>query len=420
MRLLRRKSYKLFAPVQGAHQNAHFLPADPAEVAAAVAEAAAARMPLSITGLASKAALGRPVKAARRLDLSRLAGITFYEPEELVFSALAGTPVETIEAMLAATAQELPFEPMSFAALYGTGQGTLGGAIMANVSGPRRIKAGAARDFVLGIKAVSGRGEAFKAGGRVVKNVTGYDLSRGLAGSFGTLAVATEITLKVLPAAETSATLILENLEPARAVEALCAAMGAPVDVSGAAHLPPCRGKNARLCDGGHGRAARRVRAFRRRALGAARNHVEAFRASRAARRAASQTLWRAIRDVAPLAEPPRQNHLESFRGAHQRTKGCFGDRQRARHRDYVRLVGRFGLARTRSLRADAAAGLIRRAIAQQGGGHATLIRAPADMRAEVPVFEPQPAALAALSRRLKDAFDPYGILEPRRMWAEF
>ncbi len=218
-----------------------FLPAEPAEVAECVAEAAARRTPLSIIGLGSKTALGRPVKNAGRLDLSRLDGVTFYESGELVFSALAGTPIETIETMLAKNAQELAFEPMSFAALYGTGSGTIGGAIMANLSGPRRIKAGAARDFVLGVKAVSGRGEAFKAGGRVVKNVTGYDLSRGLAGSFGTLAVATEVTLKVLPRGETSATLILTGLDPAPAVKALCAAMGAPADVSGAAHLPPSR-----------------------------------------------------------------------------------------------------------------------------------------------------------------------------------
>src|ERR1700732_3826459 len=133
-------------------------------------------------------------------------------------------PIETSETMPPKNAQELAFEPMSFAALYGTGSGTIGGSIMANLSGPRRIKAGAARDFVLGVKAVSGRGEAFKAGGRVVKNVTGYDLSRGLAGSFGTLAIATEVTLKVLPRGETSASLLLFGLGPGSATKALCAA----------------------------------------------------------------------------------------------------------------------------------------------------------------------------------------------------
>ena len=282
----------------------YFLPADPAEVAAHVAEAAAARTPLSIVGLASKADLGRPVKNAGSLDLSRLAGVTFYEPEELVVSALAGTPLETIEAQLAKNAQELPFEPLSFAALYGTGSGTLGGCLMTNLSGPRRIKAGAARDFVLGLKAVSGRGEVFKAGGRVVKNVTGYDLPRGLAGSFGTLAVATEITLKVLPRAETSVTLFLENLDPPRAVEALCAAMGAPVDVSGAAHLPPFAAKaqgfataiTALRLEGFAPSVAER---FERLAA-----LLKPFAPAGRLDAAASQALWRAIRDVTPLAEP--------------------------------------------------------------------------------------------------------------------
>jgi glycolate oxidase FAD binding subunit len=394
------------------------IPADPAEVAAYVGEAAAAHTPLSITGLASKAALGRPVKAARRLDLSRLAGVTFYEPEELVFSALAGTPIEDIEALIAKNAQELPFEPMSFAALYGTGPGTLGGCLMTNLSGPRRIKAGAARDFVLGVKAVSGRGDVFKAGGRVVKNVTGYDLSRGLAGSFGTLAVATEITLKVLPRAETSATLLLENLDPVRAVEALCAAMGAPVDVSGAAHLPPHAAKSQGF--------ATAITALR--LEGFAPSVTERFERLEALLKTfapvgrldapASQALWRAIRDVAPLAAPPEiiwkisvaptaGPKLASAIGSAHNIEALF---------DWSGGLVWIALDPC----ADAAAGLIRQAIVHHGGGHATLVRAPSEMRAEVPVFEPQPAPLAALSRRLKEAFDPYGILEPRRMWAEF
>ena len=396
-----------------------FLPRDPAEVAALVAEAAAKRTPLSITGLASKTALGRPVKNAGRLDLSRLAGVTFYEPEELVFSALAGTPVETIDSLLAANAQELPFEPMSFAALYGTGPGTLGGAIMANVSGPRRIKAGAARDFVLGIKAVSGRGEAFKAGGRVVKNVTGYDLSRGLAGSFGTLAVATEITLKVLPRAETSVTLLLENLDPGRAVEALCAAMGAPVEVSGAAHLPPGAAKTQGFATA---ITALRLEGFApsiaeryERLAGLLKSYAPARRLAAPA----SQTLWRAIRDVTPLAEP-RDKIIWRISVA-----PTSGPKVAAAINSAYPAEALFdwsgGLVwLALDPCADAAAGFIRQTIAQHGGGHATLVRAPVETRARIPVFEPQPAALATLSRRLKEAFDPFGILEPRRIGTEF
>jgi glycolate oxidase FAD binding subunit len=397
----------------------HFLPAGPADVAAFVTEAAAARTPLSITGLASKAALGRPVKNALRLDLSALAGVTFYEPDELVFSALAGTPVETIEALLAGNAQELPFEPMSFGALYGTGPCTLGGCLMTNLSGPRRIKAGAARDFVLGIKAVSGRGEVFKAGGRVVKNVTGYDLPRGLAGSFGTLAVATEITFKVLPRAETSATLILENLDPARAAEALCAAMGAPVDVSGAAHLPPTAAKTQGF--------ATAITALRLEGFAPSVTErcerlavmLKAFAPAGQLEAPASQTLWRAIRDVTPLTEP-RDKIIWKISvppTAGPKVTAAIGGSHNAEAM-FDWSGGLVWLAIDPC--ADAAAAVIRHAIAQHGGGHATLVRAPAETRATIPVFEPLPAALACLSRRLKDAFDPHAILEPRRMWAEF
>jgi glycolate oxidase FAD binding subunit len=396
-----------------------FLPAEPAEVAECVIEAAANRTPLSITGLGSKAALGRPMKNAGRLDLSRLNGVTFYESGELVFSALAGTPIETIETMLTKNAQELAFEPMSFAALYGTGSGTLGGTIMANLSGPRRIKAGAARDFVLGVKAVSGRGKAFKAGGRVVKNVTGYDLSRGLAGSFGTLAIATEVTLKVLPRGETSATLILTGLDPAPAIKALCAAMGAPADVSGAAHLPPFAAKTQ-----GYSTSitALRLEGFSPSVAGRLDRLEAMFKATAPMARLdapASQKLWRAIRDVEPLAYP-REKIIWKISVAP--TAGPKVAEMAARAHDANTLFDWSGGLVWLALDPcpGAAASLIRQAVAENGGGHATLIRAPAEIRGGIPVFEPQPQGLAALSRRLKDAFDPYAILEPRRMWAEF
>ncbi|WGJ13456.1 glycolate oxidase subunit GlcE [Methylocapsa sp. D3K7] len=396
-----------------------FHPADPVEVAAFIADAAAAHSSLSITGLASKAALGRPVKTERHLDLSRLSGVLFYEPDELVISALAGTPIEDITALLAENAQELPFEPPSFADLYGTGSGTLGGCLMTNCSGPRRIKAGAVRDFVLGIKAVSGRGEVFKAGGRVVKNVTGYDLPRGLAGSFGTLAVATEITLKVLPRAETSATLILENLDPGRAVEALCAAMGAPVDVSGAAHLPLAAATaqgfatpiTALRLEGFAPSVAERLDRLA--------TQLKPFGAAERLSEDSSQTLWRAIRDVTPLA---RQAEKIIWKISVAPTSGPKIAEAVAHVHSTEALFDWSGGLVWLALDPcpDAAASLIRQAVAQYGGGHATLIHAPVETRAAVPIFEPQPPALAGLSRRLKDAFDPHGILEPRRMWAEF
>ncbi|MCI0736784.1 MAG: FAD-binding protein [Beijerinckiaceae bacterium] len=397
----------------------HFIPASPAEAAEAVAAAAAAHIPLSITGLGSKAALGRPVKNPCRLDLSRLSGISFYEPEELVLSALAGTPIESIEALLAENGQELAFEPISFAALYGTGSGTIGGCLMANLSGPRRIKAGAVRDFVLGVKAVSGRGEIFKAGGRVVKNVTGYDLSRGIAGSFGTLAAATEVTLKVLPRGETEATLILLGLDPGPAVRALCSAMGAPADVSGAAHLPPFAARSQGFS---HAITALRIEGFAPSVAGRL-DLLEAllkdFAPLERLDATGSLLLWRAIRDAAPLAEP-RDKIIWRISVAPAAGPKIAGAVARAHHSEA--LFDWSGGLVWLALDAcpDAAARLFREAVARHGGGHATLVRAPLAMRETIPVFEPQPEGLAALSRRLKDAFDPYAILEPRRMWAEF
>src|SRR5258708_22333713 len=156
---------------------------------------------LEIVGRGTKRTLGRPAQSDATLDLSGLSGVTLYEPEELVLSAKAGTPLAEIETLLAASAQELAFEPMDYGPLLGSpaGRGTIGGVVGANLSGPRRIKAGAARDHFLGACAISGRGEIFKTGGRVVKNVTGYDLCKLLAGSWGTLGAMTDITLKTLP-----------------------------------------------------------------------------------------------------------------------------------------------------------------------------------------------------------------------------
>src|SRR5215813_10258866 len=194
---------------------------------------------LDLIGHGSKRAIGRPAQSDLTLDLSGLTGVTLYEPEELVLAARAGTPLAEIEALIAAQGQMLAFEPMDYAPLLGgpSGRATIGGVLAANLSGPRRLKAGAARDHFLGFSAVSGRGESFKSGGRVVKNVTGYDLCKLLAGSWGTLAAMTDVTIKTLPRPETEATVLVLGLAPARAADAMAAAMGSSGDVSGAAHL---------------------------------------------------------------------------------------------------------------------------------------------------------------------------------------
>src|SRR4051812_39142184 len=195
---------------------------------------------LEVAGQGSKRAVGRPSQTDLTLDMSALTGVTLYEPAELVLSARAGTPLAEIEAELEMHNQQLGFEPADYGPLLGggAGGGTIGGVIAANLSGPRRIKAGAARDHFLGLTAVTGRGETIKSGGRVVKNVTGYDLCKLLAGSWGTLAAMTEVTLKALPAPETEETVLIRGLDSARAVAAMTSAMGSSCDVSGAAHLP--------------------------------------------------------------------------------------------------------------------------------------------------------------------------------------
>src|SRR3954447_18664709 len=217
-----------------------FTPADLNELRDAVAEALAAEEPLEVVAGGSKRALSRPLQTPHTLDLSRLARIRDYAPSELVLTAGAATPLAEIERVLAENGQMLAFEPPGWCGLLGVEDAppTLGGVLACNLSGPRRIKAGAARDHFLGFRAVSGRAEIFKAGGKVVKNVTGYDLPKLMAGSYGTLAALEEVTIKVLPRPETACTVMLCGLDPAPAVERLSRALASPHEVSGAAYLP--------------------------------------------------------------------------------------------------------------------------------------------------------------------------------------
>src|SRR5438477_3715821 len=218
-----------------------FAPSDLSELRDAVAEALAAEEPVEVVGGGSKRGLGRPLQTAHTLDLSRLSGIRDYAPSELVLTAGAATPLAEIERALAEQGQMLAFEPPDWRGLLGVEEAepTLGGILACNLSGPRRIKAGAARDHFLGFRAVSGRGEIFKAGGKVVKNVTGYDLSKLMAGSYGTLAALEEVTVRALPRPEAVATVLFAGVAPAAAVRLMAAALGSSHEVSGAAYLPP-------------------------------------------------------------------------------------------------------------------------------------------------------------------------------------
>ncbi|MER8425660.1 FAD-binding protein [Mesorhizobium sp. M1403] len=397
-----------------------FTPTTSAETLSTIAWAAAEDWPLEILGHGSKRGIGRPQQSEHTLDLSNLSGVTLYEPAELVLSAKAGTPLAAIESLLAENGQQLAFEPMDYGPLLGgePGRGTIGGVLAANLSGPRRLKAGAARDHILGIAAVSGRGEAFKSGGRVVKNVTGYDLSKLMANSWGTLAVFTDVTFKVLPAAETEVTLAIRGLLDDHATAAMALALGSSAEVSSAAHLP--ERVAARVAGGSLGSDAATLL------------RIEGFGPSVAYRIAAlkdllknagplqeisgsvSYSVWRDIRDCAPFADgserpvwrvsmAPSQGHLMVLALRMQAAVDAFYDWQG-------------GLIWLRMQQDDPEAGLLRGLIRKHGGGHATLARATPAHRAAIPVFEPQAPPLAALSARLKAEFDPKNILNPGRM----
>ncbi len=395
-----------------------FSPQDEAGVVDAVQEALAGSTPLEIIGHGSKRGIGHRVDAGHVLDVSELKGVTLYEPDELVLSAKAGTPMAVIEKLLSDNDQCFHFEPMDYGPLLSgeSGRGTIGGALAANLSGPRRLKAGAARDHVLGVRVVSGRGELFKSGGRVVKNVTGYDLSKGMANSWGTLGVATEVTFKVLPKPETAATLAVRGLTDEQAVRAMAMAMGSREEVASAAHLPPTVAN--RFLDGKLGWEAAtvlRLEGFapsvehRSRQLQALLGGVVDV-----LNEAQSHQLWREVRDVLPYANAGDNRAV--WRVSMAPMLGwCMVD-------EFRRYAGvdafydwQGGLIWMR-MEADPEAQTLRQLIAKYGGGHATLVRAPESVRSSVEVFEPQPAALAALSQRLKHQFDPENILNPGRM----
>jgi glycolate oxidase FAD binding subunit len=402
-------------------------PRDAKDVEAAVQWLLAEGKAAEIVGHGSKQAIGRPAQTDLTLDLSGLSDVTLYEPEELVLSAKAGTPLAEIEALVAAKGQQLAFEPMDCAGVLGgiAGRGTIGGVLAANLAGPRRIKAGAARDHLLGFSAVSGRGESFKSGGRVVKNVTGYDLCKLMAGSWGTLAAMTEVTLKVLPAPETEETVLVRGLAPEQAVAAMTTAMGSACDLSGAAHLPA--GVAARLPAGSAASAGDAVTALRLEGFAPSVTHrrrlVEAMMSPLGEvvtiDASASRALWTAVRDVTPFAAGRRGGEGPLWRISTAPSRGAELGALIAGKAEAEMLYDWAGGLIWLALEArdDAGAALVRQAVAATGG-HATLIRAPAAARAVAQVFSPQDAAVAALTKRIKASFDPSGVLNPGRMWA--
>ncbi len=395
-----------------------FAPGNEEDLRAVIEQACADGQSLDLVGSGSKRSLGRPIEADGKLDLSGIKGVVDYEPAELVLTAKPGTPLAEIESLLSDADQALAFEPPDYSELLGGEQsGTLGGMIACNLSGPRRLKAGAARDHLLGFRGVTGHGRAFKSGGKVVKNVTGYDLSKLVTGSMGTLAALSEVSIKTLPKPETTWTLVLRGLDDQGALVAMTKAITSSQEISAAAHLPAS--VPARL---GFGNAS--LTALRLEGPGPS---VEARFGSLAKdlgggdklEDKGSLTLWRGLRDVAPLTSasdqavwrlsvPPKAGPsvVAAIRAALEIT--YFFDW----------AGGLIWLAT--SDHGDAGAKVIRGAIVEAPlatSGHAILVRAPERIRAHVPVFHPQPGPLEALTKRVKESFDPHRVLNPGRMY---
>ncbi|MFF8799921.1 MULTISPECIES: glycolate oxidase subunit GlcE [unclassified Methylobacterium] len=391
-----------------------YAPANEQEAAAIVAQAAGRSEPLRLVGGGTKAALGRPPQDEATLSAAGLTGITLYEPAEMVVAARAGTPLAEVEALLAERGQMLPFEPMDHRPLLAsTGEPSFGAVAAANNSGPRRINAGAARDSLIGVRFVNGRGQPIKSGGRVMKNVTGLDLVKLMAGSWGTLGLLTEVTFKVLPKQEQTSTLVLPGLDDTAAVEALCAALGSPFELTGAAHLPAGIG-------GPEARTLMRVEGFAKSVayrLGELRRLLRRYGEPRIVEGEEGAALWRAVRDATPLAEP---REAAIWRISTAPTRGPAVTAAIAAGRParwfYDWGGGLIWLATEAS--DDAGAAAIRAAVKAAGSGHATLVRAPDALRAAIPVFDPLPEPLMRITAGIKAAHDPAGIFNPGRMYA--
>jgi glycolate oxidase FAD binding subunit len=393
---------------------------DEADAVDAICAAKAKGDCCAIVGGGSKSGLGRYAPQARALSTAALTGVTLYEPDELVLSARAGVPLSEIEALLDRHGQQLAFEPMDYGRLFGAEMGgaTIGGAIAVNAAGPRRIKAGAARDHLLGFRCVTGRGELVKSGGRVMKNVTGYDLSKLVCGSYGTLALLTELTLKVLPKPQTECTLLVIGADEAESLALLRRATATPCEPSALAMLPAgaalaldADAAAIRLEGPAISVTARRDDLVARLARGGPRfETLDEYD---------SAALWRGLRDAAPVAA----NAGQIWRISVAPSEG-FAVVERIRRTGAPVLVHFYdwagGLIWLRLETAPDAHAAVVRGVVDACGGHATLIRASAETRATVDVFHPQPAALAALTRRVKASFDPAHVLERGRMRAEF
>ncbi len=398
-------------------------PANEAELITALTAAVKQKTTLEIKGTGSRQSLGRPMETDGGLSLAAFSGISLYEPDELVMTVGAATPLSEVIAALDHKGQMLAFDPPLGSLKAGDAKGSIGGIIATNLSGPRRLSAGAARDYILGFKSVSGRGEAFQSGGRVVKNVTGYDLSKLMAGSFGTLAALHEITLKTMPKPKTATTLLVALASASAAFAVISGALSSAHEVAAASIIPA------------EAAALSSISAVRK----CGKNgcivvlRLEGIKISVAARVAALKSdlaehglitcleggeadrLNAEIREQALLPED-KERVIWKISCPPSQGASCL-EVLKALPDTLVYSDWGGGLIwASRPMEDRGSAELLRGEI---GGfaAHAMLFKAPDAIRAELEVMPPLPEAVMRLTRRIKNGFDPEGILNPGRMY---
>lgn len=393
-------------------------PQSEAEAADLIRAATAHKTPLEIVGAGTKSGLGNLAETEAALTSSALSGIITYNPAEMVMTAKSGTPLKLIFEALDEQKQMLAFEPPDYRGIYGVdGDSTIGGLIACNLSGPRRFQAGAARDHLLGVRFVNGFGDVVSAGGRVMKNVTGLDIVKLMAGSMGTLGFMTELTFKVLPKPEAAATVVLSGLDDAAGSAAMARALGMSVEVSGAAYLPEsCKWQflENTLPEGAATVLRLEGMSF------SVDERVERLKSAfkdapiTALDQPRTVDLWHEIRDVKPFHADDKKRPLWKVSIA-----PASGHKLLSALRMQTGVDGYYdwqgGLLWLR-MEADPEADLLRAGIREFSGGYATLMRASDVDRRSIPVFEPLAPAVAALSARVREKFDPAGIFNPGRM----
>ena len=385
---------------------ARYTPEKCADIEEIIRDALQNETPLQVTGYGTKKNLGGRVLARDELSLSAHSGITDYQPEELVMVARSGTPLIEIEETLDKNGQMLGFEPLHLDKFYGQSTpGSLGGVIACNLSGSRRISAGAARDYLLGFDAISGRAGYFRSGSKVMKNVTGYDLSKLMCGSFGMLAVMSEITLKVLPRPEFMTSLSVACASLAEARSALSIGFGSATEPSGGAIIKSGGGFNAVLrLEGVKISVDDRIAS-----LSALLEKTGTLRLMSAEE---SSEFWKMMRDISCLQKDAEQVWKLSVTPSY--APQIIAELEAKYKVDYA-LDWAGGLIWLGGAGAELGAA-IRAVLARQDGGHATLMRAPEAIQASQPVFQPLDAALGGLQSRIKTAFDPMYILNPQKI----